>query len=123
MIASPALVRVITLILAVSSPLLLAAAPGPALTGAFALATNGRAGCHDPQRPIIRLHDRPMPNNSVSAPRPRDANSKAPEFSPKLFHPKKTYGGEGFIAGSTVQDQEQRRLAPTPGLSLKVPLD
>ncbi len=122
MIASPALVRVITLILAVSSPLLLAAAPGPALTGAFALATNGRA-VTIPNAPSFGYTIAPMPNNSVSAPRPRDANSKAPEFSPKLFHPKKTYGGEGFIAGSTVQDQEQRRLAPTPGLSLKVPLD
>ncbi len=123
MIASPALVRLITFILAVSSPLLLAAAPGPALpTGTYALATNGRA-VTIPNGPSFGYTIAPMPNNSVSAPRPREANSKAPEFSPKLFHPKKTYGGEGFIAGSTVQDQEQRRLAPTPGISLKVPLD
>lgn len=123
MTPSPALARAFALMLAAVSPLLLGAAPGPALpTGTFALATTGRA-ITVPNGPSFGYTIAPVPNSSVSAPRPLDANSKAPEFSPELFRRKKTYGGEGFIAGSTLQDQQQRRLAPTAGINLKVPLD
>lgn len=123
MTPSRAFARVLTAMLAASSPLLLAAAPGPVLpTGTFALATTGRA-VTVPNGPSFGYTIAPVPNSSVSAPQPLDANSKSPELSPELFRRKKTYGGEGFIAGSTLQDQQQRHLAPSAGLNLKVPLD
>ena len=109
------------------SPLLLAAAPGPASsampTGTFTLATVGRAVTTHHGLSALGATLAPMPNSSVTAPRAVDANSKAPELSPSLFRPKKTYGGEGFIAGSNVQDQEQRKVGPAPGINLKVPLN
>ena len=110
--------------LAVVSPMLLAAAPEPAKsampTGTFTFATAGRVALL-PNAAGYTLA--PTPNTSLSAPQPLNANSKAPEWSPSLFRPKRTYRGEGFIDGSTAQDQQQRRLAPAPGINLNVPLD
>ncbi len=119
------LVRSLAAASAIAAPLLLAAAPAPAtvIAGTFALATAGRAVTVPDGSQGYGYTLAPTPNNSVSAPMPLDFNNKAPEFSPGLFRPKKAYGGEGFIAGSTVQDQQQRKVGPTPGINLKVPLD
>lgn len=116
--------RALAFALAVSTPVLVAAAPGPAKsinpTGTFSFATIGRV---IPDSAGYGYTLAPTPDTSVSSPQPPDANSKTPEWSPSLFRPKRTYRGEGFIHGSTAQDQQQRRLAPAPGINLKVPLD
>lgn len=112
-----------TFALVVVSPMLLAAAPEPAKsampTGTFTFAAAGRVVLPNGTGYTLA----PTPDTSLSAPQPLNANSKAPEWSPSLFRPKRTYRGEGFIDGSTAQDLQQRRLAPAPGINLKVPLD
>ncbi len=119
------LARALAIASAVASPLLLAAAPAPStmIAGTFTLATTGRAVTVPDGSQGYGYTLAPTPNSSVSAPMPLDANSKSTAISPGLFRPTKTYGGEGFIAGSTIQDQQQRKVGPTPGINLKVPLD
>jgi len=47
---------------------------------------------------------------------------RGPELSPTLMTPKQFYQGEGFLAGSTVQSEQQRKAKPAAGFNLTVPL-
>ncbi len=109
-----------------SVPPAMAAAPAPSgtmmPTGTFTLANIGRVTTSN-GAPGAGYTTAPVPNGSLSAPLPANANSKSPEFSPSLFRPKSTYRGEGYIAGSSAQEQQQRKVGPAPGIKLKVPLD
>jgi len=53
----------------------------------------------------------------VAAPTPREAT-----LMPTLMPPKQVYQGEGFLAGSTVQSEQQRKARPAAGFNLTVPL-
>ncbi len=44
------------------------------------------------------------------------------QVSPSLFRRTSTYRGEGFTTGSTAEAEQNRRLAPTPGVNLSMPL-
>ena len=99
----------------------LAEAGVPAPTGTFALASVARIVTTTSTSGLPGYTAAPTPNGTVSAPVAIDSNK--PELAPGLFRRKKTYGGEGFIQGSAVQDQDQRKIGPAAGINLKVPLD
>ena len=63
----------------------------------------------------------PMPNSDISAPIPRAEPGQA-SLAPSLFAPRNGYHGEGYVPGSTVQTQQEKRLRPAPGINLSVPL-
>ena len=62
----------------------------------------------------------PVPNSRLSA--PVAAQGRGAEVTPTVMTPKQTYQGEGFLSGSTMQAEQQRKTLPVPGLSLTVPL-
>ena len=45
------------------------------------------------------------------------------ELTPNLFHPQQTFWGDGYTPHSTVEDQQNGKLRPMPGLNLSVPLE
>jgi hypothetical protein len=66
------------------------------------------------------LEAAPVPNSRLSA--PVTAHARGPEVTPTVMSPKRIYQGEGFLAGSAMQSEQQRKARPAPGLNLTVPL-
>jgi hypothetical protein len=64
--------------------------------------------------------DAPLPGD-VPAPGQVTGNTGV-TVSPNLFKPKDYNLGQGYVNGSTVQGEQRRRFAPTPGINLNVPL-
>jgi len=63
----------------------------------------------------------PTPNRDVDAPLgPRASN--APQVSPGLFTRKDLYRGDGYARGSTSETEVEKRVKPTPGFNLRLPL-
>jgi hypothetical protein len=62
----------------------------------------------------------PMPNRDLQA--PNGTSSGGTSFGPAIFTNRQQFGGEAFTPNSTVQGEQEKRLRPTPGFSLKVPL-
>ena len=62
----------------------------------------------------------PVPNSRLSA--PVATQTRGAEVTPTVMSPKQTYQGEGFLAGSTMTSEQQRKARPVPGLNLTVPL-
>ena len=63
----------------------------------------------------------PVPNNAVNGPVALQV-PRGPELTPTIMGPKYTYQGEGFLRGSTVQSEQNRKVRPAAGLNLTVPL-
>lgn len=73
-----------------------------------------------PELPASNYEAAPLPGNvmaPVAAQGPR-----GPELTPTLMGPKQFYQGEGFLTGSTVQSEQQRKAKPAAGFNLTVPL-
>jgi hypothetical protein len=70
--------------------------------------------------PPTRFQPAPTPNRDVELSKPKA--STATTFSPSLFTRPEEYHGDGFSKGSTVQSDQEKRLKPTPGFSLHMPL-
>ncbi len=64
----------------------------------------------------------PMPDLDRSAPTQRAAARGEARLAPRLFHKQTTYHGEGYVFGSTVQEEQDRRATPAPGINLVMPL-
>lgn len=64
----------------------------------------------------------PVPDSDEIAPVVRSAGPPQAEWAPNLFTGAKTYRGEGYVPGSSVQASQQRNIRPAPGISLNVPL-
>jgi hypothetical protein len=64
--------------------------------------------------------DAPLPGD-IPAPGQTNSNNGV-TVSPDLFKPKDFNLGQGYVNGSTIQGEERRRFAPTPGINLNVPL-
>ena len=73
-----------------------------------------------PDVPFSNYEAAPTPGN-LAAPTTPEA-PRGPEFSPRLMGPKQFYQGEGFLSGSTVQSEQQRKSKPAAGFNLTVPL-
>jgi hypothetical protein len=64
--------------------------------------------------------DAPLPND-VPAPG-QVTGQTGVTVSPDLFKPKDYNLGQGYVNGSTIQGEQRRKFAPTPGINLNVPL-
>lgn len=62
----------------------------------------------------------PLPNRDVSAPRAQAASNE-PSLAPTLFTTKNQYRGDGFSPNSTAQTEQEKRLKPGAGFSLRMP--
>ena len=80
-----------------------------------------------PTAPVVAQTPRPdydlapTPNRDVSAPGGRASDNAY--LSPNFFTRSQQNRGEGFLAGSSAQSEQDRRAMPGAGFSLKVPLD
>jgi len=104
---------------------LLAAAPGPRQ---FSLAVPADpsplvAGSPSPlslaPKPGPNFEPAPTPNRDVSLPAARASNK--PSFGPSLFTTRDQYRGDGFSPGSTAQSEQEKRVKPGAGFSLRMP--
>jgi hypothetical protein len=64
----------------------------------------------------------PIPDADLDAPVHRDPNDSQASLGPKLFNTHDSYRGDGFLYKSTPQSEQEKRLKPTPGVGLSVPL-
>ncbi len=80
----------------------------------------GRVG----PKPIVpgQYQPAPVPNPNIFPP-PGQAAQAGPQLSPGLFMPKDRFAGDGYIPGTTVQSEQERRLKPGAGFNLSLPLD
>ena len=108
----------------VALPLLTAAAQQrglslavPAPDGGFTVFSRPAA----PASPTVRLQPAPLPNRDYEAPG-AGTDSSSTSVSPSLFTRSDQYRGEGFTKGSTAQSDQDRRVRPGAGFSLKMPL-
>ena len=65
----------------------------------------------------------PTPNQDLLAPLLPNTDKGKPTVAPGLFQPKNQYQGEGYVPGSTVQSEQDRRVRIAPGINLHVPLN
>jgi hypothetical protein len=72
--------------------------------------------------PVLGFTAAPMPNSDTSAPTAQAANQGQPTVAPSLFTTRPTYRGEGYVAGSSAQADQQKNYRPVPGINLSVPL-
>jgi hypothetical protein len=63
----------------------------------------------------------PVPDSEYEVPSATGGQS-GPSLRPGFFQQRKSYQGEGYTPGSTIQGEEQRRYKPLPSLNLSVPL-
>lgn len=73
-----------------------------------------------PAEPLRSYEAAPMPGNVTAPVTPQ--GPRGAELSPTLMGPKQFYQGEGFLSGSTVQSEQQRKAKPAAGFNLTVPL-
>jgi hypothetical protein len=65
----------------------------------------------------------PMPDTALGAPPdPLESKDQGARLSPGFYHPKDYNIGEGYLNGSTVQGEQERRAQPVPRLQFKMPL-
>ena len=105
--------------------LIAAQSPGPAMAAKRkALSTTLPSDATDLPVPPIppaqpQYRDAPLPSD---VPAPGQAASSGVTVSPDMFQPKDFNLGQGYMDGSTVQGEQRRHIAPTPGVNLSVPL-
>ena len=63
----------------------------------------------------------PVPNRDLLAPS-APAEKASTQVAPTLFTTPRQTMGMAYPPSSTVQDEQEQRMRPTPGLSLLVPL-
>jgi hypothetical protein len=109
---------------------LMAAGPNKTLTispGAAALFTDpaGAGRVHDVTATVgSGFTKAPVPNSEAGIPFVKNPNAKQAQLAPNLFSPPGTgYRGEGYIPSSSADAEQQRKVKPGAGVSLKVPLD
>ena len=104
---------------------LLAASPGPRSFNLSVPLPQAPLLPTPPRPPAVTvqsaLQPAPLPNRDVGAPIFRQDEQSA-SLSPMLFGTKETYRGDGFIKGSTAQGEQEHRVRPAAGFSLKMPL-
>ena len=81
-----------------------------------------RPSGQNPRTSLNGFTPAPLPNLDQDAPTTRPLDPKAARMAPRIFHRQSTYHGEGYVFGSTVQEQQDRRVQPAPGINLIMPL-
>lgn len=92
---------------------LLAATPGLAAATPVAFNTS--------QPPPAVFTPAPVPDPDAQAPL-NPAGKATAQVSPMLYNNPTQFMGMAYLPHSTVQDQQEQRLKPAPGISLSVPL-
>lgn len=69
--------------------------------------------------PPTKYQPAPTPNRDVELSTPKAAT--APSVGPSLFTRSDQYRGEAFGKGSTAQAEQEKRVKPGAGLSLRLP--
>ncbi len=69
--------------------------------------------------PASAYQPAPLPNRDLELTSPRASN--APSVGPSLFTRPDQYRGDGFGKGSTAQAEQEKRVRPGAGFSLKLP--
>ena len=64
----------------------------------------------------------PIPDRNVVAPT-RVQQGAGTEISPSLFRRHDAYRGDSFTKGETAEAEQNRRMMPSAGFTLKMPLD
>lgn len=65
----------------------------------------------------------PVPNTAIGAPQDAAGNAnRGASLSPGFYQPKDYNLGEGYLNGSTIAGEQERRAQPMPRLQLKMPL-
>ena len=64
----------------------------------------------------------PLPDTDASAPVLRQLGPAQTTFSPGLFNAGRRTTGDGYVPGSTVEGNQQKRFHPAPGINMSVPL-
>jgi len=107
-----------------------ASASSPAQAQTSSQSSSGRRIALEEPLPIPPIPPAEVASNYEAAPTPGQIGAapggpqgpRGPELSPTLMTPKQFYQGEGFLAGSTVQSEQQRKAKPAAGFNLTVPL-
>lgn len=113
------------LALPIASLLVMAASPAPKT---FDLSYRSEGpGLVIPSSPVVSRPPSagyvaaPTPNRDILAPAAPSASNEA-YVSPGLFTRGRQNRGEGFLAGSTAQEDQDRHSLPGAGFNLKMPL-
>ena len=113
-------------LLAASAVVLMAAAPSKYGTFSAPLFQGGvlapEQGPAAEQVAVGGFTPAPLPNTDATAPIIRQLGPAQAQFSPGLFNAGKTTRGDGYVPGSTVEGNEQKRFHPAPGINMSVPL-
>lgn len=115
-----------TLLLATSAIVLLAAAPTK--NGSFSaplfpdVTFAPEHGVEAQQLAVGGFTAAPLPDSEASAPVLRTLGPPQAQFSPGLFNAGRSTHGDGYVPGSTVEGNEQKRFHPAPGFNMSVPL-
>jgi len=64
----------------------------------------------------------PVPDTAFADPAARPGPTGT-QISPGFYQPRDYNIGQGYLSGSTIAGQQERRAAPVPSLRLKVPLE
>jgi len=107
-----------------------ASASSPAQAQTSSQSPSGRRIVVEEPLPVPPIPPDEVASNYEAAPTPGQIGAapgtaqgpRGPELSPTLMTPKQFYQGEGFLAGSTVQSEQQRKAKPAAGFNLTVPL-
>lgn len=111
------------LALALVAPLLAAAAPPQSLSLQVVPSPKYpfTARAPAPPRPSGPVYEpAPLPNPDITA--PRRAESQGTEISPSLFNRRDQFRGDSFLKGDSVQSDQDRRMRPSAGFKLRMPL-
>ena len=117
---------VVRLVLGFGLPALMAAAPASNGFLKQPMMAEATIGPDAQSGPVSRLYNpytaAPMPDLDQNAPVTRPTDPSAAHVAPRLFHKQTVYHGEGYVFGSTVQEQQDRKVGPAPGINLIMPL-
>jgi hypothetical protein len=64
----------------------------------------------------------PMPNPDIDAPNPYNPTAGQPTVAPTIVSNRPGYRGEGFVPGSVGTPDVSKKMTPSPGVNLNVPL-
>lgn len=110
-------------VLLLAAPFLVAAAPrqgiGLQVLPDYPFAATVTKPSSQPSGPVYE--PAPLPNPNVGAPSRADGGGT--RISPSLFNRKDGYRGDSFSRGETAESDQNRRLLPSAGFTLSMPLD
>jgi hypothetical protein len=102
------------------------------LLGAASPGTYGPLVAFDTMPPIVggppsaathsAFSPAPVPDLEQSSGGWRKAEPSRVQLTPSFFHQREGVSGDGYTPNSTVFTEQTKRLRPTPGLNLNVPL-